>query len=216
MDGQRFDELVRVTAIDANRRQVLRALAAGLAWALVFPNRKPGVAAQETGAASPTTCRQDSDCVDADADACTGGRCDNGACVFFIVDCVPGYVCCNNGQCCADPPCSEEGGSCADNACCDGLTCERSGRRERVCVATDGRPAPTAVPTATARPSGGSGRTPSTPGGTVVRLPNTGVARETTGAGGPFAGALALAAGAAALVARRLRSVAPDGGDDRV
>ena len=164
----------------------------------------------------PDGCETDADCRAGITDPCTGATCNpDGTCAVFIVDCVPGYVCCNNGQCCADPPCSEAGESCADNACCDGLTCEGSGRRERVCVATDGRPAPTAVPTATARPSGGSGRTPSTPGGTVVRLPNTGVGPETTGASGQLAGALALAAGAAALVARRLRSVAPNGGDDR-
>ena len=127
MDDERFDRLARVAA-GASRRQVLRAVGLGLAGGLIGRTRVPGVAAQEAGAPGPTTCVTDADCVDADGDACTGGRCDNGTCVFFIVDCIPGYVCCGNGECCPDAgsvQCQSDADCVdADNDPCTGATCE--------------------------------------------------------------------------------------------
>jgi hypothetical protein len=45
-------------------------------------------------------CEADRDCRDKDEDECTGGRCADGVCQNFIVDCLQGYVCCNGGECC--------------------------------------------------------------------------------------------------------------------
>lgn len=47
------------------------------------------------------TCQSDADCLDGDSDACTGAACEEGTCVYFIVTCAPGFVCCGNGECCA-------------------------------------------------------------------------------------------------------------------
>jgi len=105
---------------------MLRALGAGvlLSWGL---GRSSGrIAAQEVLA--PVACVQDGDCVDADADPCTGAACLDGTCAFFVVDCIPGHVCCGNGTCC---PAGETEGCLADTDCvptsgdpCEGVRCE--------------------------------------------------------------------------------------------
>ena len=105
MDSQRFDHLARSLAKATGRRQVLRGL--GLAALGGFFAR--GAAAQEVA-----TCSQDSDCAIPEGDPCSGVSCQDGTCAVFIVDCIPGFVCCNNGQCCEDVP------ACATDADCAG------------------------------------------------------------------------------------------------
>ncbi len=51
---------------------------------------------------SGETCSQDSDCQEAEADPCTGALCDAGSCSYTSVHCIPGYVCCGNGECCPE------------------------------------------------------------------------------------------------------------------
>jgi hypothetical protein len=97
MDGQRFDVLARVWATGASRRQALRLLCAGGAATLLMSVGATRAASQDAGTRG---CGQDSDCVDPDADPCTGARCEEGACVFTNVACAPGFVCCGNGECC--------------------------------------------------------------------------------------------------------------------
>ncbi len=123
MDDRRFDEIVRTWGGGTSRRQVLWALGASVAGTLLLPFRVIGAATQNVGA---VTCVQDSDCADADGNACTGGRCDNGTCAFFIVDCVSGYICCGNGECCPETGQCQSDADCADadGDPCTGATCE--------------------------------------------------------------------------------------------
>jgi hypothetical protein len=48
-------------------------------------------------------CASDADCQDADADPCTGTRCEGGTCVPYILTCAAGSTCCA-GACVADCP----------------------------------------------------------------------------------------------------------------
>ena len=123
MDGQRFDDLTRVWATGASRRWILRALVGSAAGALAVGSRLIGAAAQEAG---PTTCVSDSDCVDPDTDPCTGASCVDGACSVFIVDCIPGYVCCGNGECCPETAQCQSDADCvpSEQDSCIGVTCE--------------------------------------------------------------------------------------------
>jgi hypothetical protein len=146
MDGGRFDDLTRDMAAGLQRRGLLRAALGGLAACFVGVR---GAVAQEgngrgserrdcpdgcpdgercvAGACRPSdgVCREDRDCRD-EADACIGGTCEEGQCSQFVVDCRPGYLCCNNGECCPQPcttdidcfvadPC--EVGRCVEGAC---------------------------------------------------------------------------------------------------
>ena len=43
-----------------------------------------------------------SDCLPAEAYPCTGALCDAGSCTYTSVACIPGNVCCGNGECCPD------------------------------------------------------------------------------------------------------------------
>ena len=60
------------------------------------------VAGQVVSEDSGETCSQDSDCMPAEPDPCTGAVCDAGSCSSTSVACIPGYVCCGNGGCCAE------------------------------------------------------------------------------------------------------------------
>lgn len=46
-------------------------------------------------------CLSDADC--GTSDPCVLSRCEDGLCVSIVVDCVPGYVCCGNAECCPAP-----------------------------------------------------------------------------------------------------------------
>jgi hypothetical protein len=35
-------------------------------------------------------------------DPCTGAVCEAGSCSYTSVACIPGYICCGNGECCAE------------------------------------------------------------------------------------------------------------------
>ena len=100
MDEHRFDTLVRNLVATRSRRQCLRGLAAAGAAALAFHPGAVPVAAQV--ASTDETCSQDSDCVPAETDSCTGAYCDAGSCTYTSVACIPGYVCCGNGECCPE------------------------------------------------------------------------------------------------------------------
>lgn len=142
MDGQRFDDLARVLARGASRRQVLRGLTAGAvggtAVALGFSRPAAEVAAADC-IGGGGTCAADSDC-------CAGGLCNpNGQCYCDDPD-RPGIGCaCTTGadetcgldslECCAGvcvragachpvPKCAEVGDACSDDgACCRDLVC---------------------------------------------------------------------------------------------
>jgi hypothetical protein len=148
VDGRKFDRIARSLAARTNRRRALRFVGIGslVAW---WNRARQDSAAQES--LGPTPCSQDADCVDGDADACTGATCVDGLCTYFIVDCIPSHVCCGNGSCCpvdegesclgdtdcvaaSDDPCAGarcEGGSCVpflatcepDFACCGNGAC---------------------------------------------------------------------------------------------
>jgi hypothetical protein len=125
VDERQFDRIARSWATRTNRRRALRFMGIGslVAW---WQRTERDSAAQETQGATP--CSQDADCLDGDADACTGATCVDGFCSYFIVDCISGHICCGNGSCCP----VEEGGSClADTDCvtvsddpCAGARCE--------------------------------------------------------------------------------------------
>lgn len=126
MDRRRFDAIARASAGANNRRELLRAIAALVCGGVGFELRgKP------TRAQSPAACVQNSDCFGGAADPCTGASCDGGLCTYFIVSCIPGFVCCGNGACCpaaaqcqSDLDCAE-----ATDDPCAGATCENG-----VCV----------------------------------------------------------------------------------
>ena len=111
MDGRQFDRIARSLAKPTSRRRALQFVGMGflVAW---WQRVRRDAAAQEIP--EPTPCSQDADCLDGDADACTGGACVDGLCTYFIVDCIPGHVCCGNGACCP----VEEGGGCLGDADC--------------------------------------------------------------------------------------------------
>ncbi len=100
MDGQRFDSLVRTVVAPRSRRLLLSGLAAMGVPALALRLRTLTVAGQAVSSDEP--CSEDSDCISADPDPCTGAVCDAGTCSYTSVACIPGYVCCGNGACCAE------------------------------------------------------------------------------------------------------------------
>ena len=114
MDGYVFDRMARLWATTTDRRRTLRLIGAGVIAGTGIGRGKS--AAAQTSAAQ-MTCTQDADCQDGDADACTGAACSDGFCTFFIVSCIPGTICCGNGECC---PVGGAGSCTADDDC--GLT----------------------------------------------------------------------------------------------
>ncbi len=126
MDGQHFDRVARSLATPAARRRVLWLLAATIVAGWNSHHSWHAATAQRSE--DPLGCTQDAECVDGDGDPCTGGACVDGLCTYFIVDCIPGHVCCGNGACC---PVEESGGCLADIDCvpvrddpCGGVRCE--------------------------------------------------------------------------------------------
>ena len=113
MDEERFDGLARAVATNgSSRRTVLRMLAATVGGWIVAGTSVSAWAAQ------PVTCQQDADCVDADADPCTGGRCEGGMCTFTNASSVlPGLSAVGMGSA-APQKASPEAGACASDADC--------------------------------------------------------------------------------------------------
>lgn len=127
MNERLFDRFTRALATRAGRREALRFAVAALLAASGASRRRRDAGAQVPP--GPLICRQDPECLDSDLDPCTGAACVDGLCVYFIVDCIPGTVCCGNGQCC--PP-GESGTCLTDGDCpqrarggpCEGVRCE--------------------------------------------------------------------------------------------
>jgi hypothetical protein len=136
VDAKRFDRLTIRLAMGQARRDVLRGAmlaAAGLALG------KGGAAAQ---AECPGGCLEEQvcldgvcirpcvknrDCRDKHADPCILNQCLDGLCVQAIVDCVPGYECCD-GSCC--PVFCESDEACAVLDPCRWGRCGVDGRCE--------------------------------------------------------------------------------------
>jgi hypothetical protein len=124
MDGQRFDEIARTLGGGTNRRRILRALGAVIPGGMAIASRAGSAVAQ-----APTVCFQDSDCIEGSDNPCSGASCVGGTCTFFIVDCIPGYGCCGNGECCPESAgsaaCSSDA-DCVDDDPdpCTGSTCQ--------------------------------------------------------------------------------------------
>lgn len=156
MDGHRFDELTRGVAAGFGRRGLIRAALGGALTALLgtrlagaqddggdggggnedggggngrdkrrCPDGCPDGQQCIDGECREVACREDKECRDG-SDACIGGRCRDGQCSQFVVECRPGYLCCGNGECCPQPcatdidcyvvdPCQI--GRCVEGAC---------------------------------------------------------------------------------------------------
>jgi hypothetical protein len=112
VDGLSFDRMARLWGASTDRRRALRLIGAGVI-AGSWLGRGGGLAAAQTNVAQ-MTCTQDADCQDGDADPCTGAARQDGFCTFFIVSCIPGTICCGNGECC---PVGGSGG-CIEDADC--------------------------------------------------------------------------------------------------
>ena len=111
MDGYVFDRMARLWATTTDRRRTLCLIGAGVIAGTGIGRGKS--AAAQTSVAQ-MTCTQDAECQDGDGDPCTGGLCQEGFCTFFIVSCIPGTICCGNGECC---PVEATGGCTADAGC---------------------------------------------------------------------------------------------------
>ena len=135
------------------------------------------------GSPGPGACASDADCQDADADPCTGARCEGGACVPYILTCAPGFTCCA-GECVAGCP----DGQAIDASCqCPGGSAGSS----------DGA-SPPSEPTG----AGGAESDPVQP----TRLPNTGVHPAMPEGGTPLPPLFAAAAAGSAVWWRAARA----------
>lgn len=109
MHHQRFDRFARQIAAAGDRRSFIRAVVAA---AIAVAGSRQGARGQEacsggcpedqvclSGACSPG-CVNHRDCRSKHDDPCISNNCIDGLCVSAIVDCLPGYECCQ-GECCA-------------------------------------------------------------------------------------------------------------------
>jgi hypothetical protein len=128
MDGRRFDGFARDWGTGIDRRRILRAAVMALLAAVGTLPATRRVAAQ--GASLPALCAVDDDCRAGNIDPCLGAVCTRGRCQQFIVDCAPGYACCDNGTCCpdtvsevctSDADCGPSADPCAGARCEHGL-----------------------------------------------------------------------------------------------
>ena len=101
MEGHRFDSLMRILAASKSRRRLLRGFVVTATTGLALRLSTGAVAAQVV-TDTDETCTQDSDCMPAAPDPCTGAVCDAGSCSYTSVACIPGYICCGNGECCPE------------------------------------------------------------------------------------------------------------------
>jgi hypothetical protein len=101
MQGHRFDSLMRTLAAPGSRRRLLRGFVVTATTGLAL-RLSTGTVAAQVVTDSDETCTQDSDCMPAEPDPCTGAVCDAGSCSYTSVACIPGYICCGNGECCPE------------------------------------------------------------------------------------------------------------------
>jgi hypothetical protein len=102
MEGHRFDSLMRILAASKSRRRLLHGFVVTATTGLALRLSTGAVAGQVVSEDSGETCSQDSDCVLAEPDPCTGAFCDAGSCSYTSVACMRGHVCCGNGECCPE------------------------------------------------------------------------------------------------------------------
>jgi Raf kinase inhibitor-like YbhB/YbcL family protein len=81
---------------------VLHGLAATAASTLALRLNIVTTAGQVVTEDSGEPCSQDSDCIPAEPNPCTGAVCDAGSCSYTSVHCIRGYICCGNGECCPE------------------------------------------------------------------------------------------------------------------
>ncbi len=110
MDHQLFDDLTRMAALPYGRRQIMRAFV--LAWfgSLLASGRSRAVQAECPDGCDDDevcqdghcrqTCEFDRNCRSKKDDPCVLKLCLNGFCDEAIIDCLPGFECCD-GECCA-------------------------------------------------------------------------------------------------------------------
>lgn len=118
MEPRRFDRLARRLGAAGNRRSVLTILVAAVAagaWRPAPADAQDACATRcqsgeycADGVCVPG-CRNDRDCRDKHDDPCILNQCIEGACAAAIVDCLPGYECCQ-GSCCP--------AGCSDDSAC--------------------------------------------------------------------------------------------------
>ena len=102
MDGHHFDALVRNATTTRSRRQLIHGLAATAVASVAVRLGILVTAGQVVTEDSGETCSQDSDCMPAEPDPCSGAFCDAGSCTYTSVACMRGHVCCGNGECCRE------------------------------------------------------------------------------------------------------------------
>jgi hypothetical protein len=150
MDHRQFDRLTRRLASPGDRRGLLR-LGLTMLASLPLP-RVAGAAAAQEGC--PGDCPADQVCVNGGCfrpcithrdcrskkkdDPCMSNTCVNGVCLQAIIDCQPGYECCQ-GECCPTSCMAD-----ADCAVADPCRWGRCGA-EGVCVFTVIDPCPVCV-----------------------------------------------------------------------
>jgi hypothetical protein len=113
MEQRSFDTLTRLMARAGARRELMRSLMVAAGYFVDVIHRQPAGAqtACPQGCADgelclygacARPCATDRDCRSKKKDdPCLLNSCVEGMCVEAIVDCLPGYECCERGQCCA-------------------------------------------------------------------------------------------------------------------
>lgn len=145
MDPRRFDDVARRLALLLNRRNVLR-LSSSLLASLALTRIGDAAQAQEE---CPQECPAGQTCIAGGCsipclnhrdcrskkkdDPCIDNSCVEGFCVQAIIDCAPGYVCCDEG--CCPQGCASD----ADCAVVDPCVMSRCGT-SGICEFTDVNP----------------------------------------------------------------------------
>ena len=145
MDPRRFDDAVRRLTLQQNRRNVLRFSLSALASAAYTRSGGAARAQEACSEGCPpdqtciaggcyTPCENHRDCRSKKKDdPCIDNSCVDGFCVQAIIDCAPGFVCCDEG-CCPQGCVSD-----ADCGVVDPCVMSRCGS-EGICEFTDVNP----------------------------------------------------------------------------
>ncbi len=136
MNHRQFDNFTRNIASAADRRHFLKAFFGGAVALVGLRNR--GAAQQDCRGSCPegeicgaggcfVPCENDRDCRSKHDDPCVSMMCSDGACLSTIIDCLPGYECCE-GECC--PRGCDTDSECAVLDPCTWGTCGSNGHCE--------------------------------------------------------------------------------------